>query len=139
ASSAHGALPHATPRRESIPADVLVTIDWGAVVDGYCSDCTRTYATGDGVEDEALQAYELVRAVQQASLEEVRAGRGGKEVDAAGRATIDEAGHGEHYGHGLGHGVGLEVHEGPTLSPRSADTLAAGNVVSVEPGVYGPS
>jgi Xaa-Pro aminopeptidase len=138
AFGAHGALPHASPRPETIPADVLVTIDWGAKLDGYCSDCTRTYATGDGVEDEALEVYELVRAVQQASVEEVRAGRGGKEVDAAGRATIADAGHGEHYGHGLGHGVGLEVHEGPTLSPRSSDTLGAGNVVSVEPGVYVP-
>jgi Xaa-Pro aminopeptidase len=138
ASGAHGALPHASPRKEPIPADVLVTIDWGAVVDGYCSDCTRTYATGDGVEDEALEVYELVRGVQQASLEEVRAGRAGKDVDAVGRATISDAGHGEHYGHGLGHGVGLEVHEGPTLSPRSQDTLVAGNLVTVEPGVYVP-
>jgi Xaa-Pro aminopeptidase len=138
ASGAHGALPHASPRPEAIPADVLVTIDWGAKLDGYCSDCTRTYATGDGVEQEALEVYELVRSVQQASLEEVRAGRDGREVDAVGRATIAEAGHGEHYGHGLGHGVGLEVHEGPTLSPRSKDTLAAGNVVTVEPGIYVP-
>jgi Xaa-Pro aminopeptidase len=138
ASGAHGALPHASPRKEPIPADVLVTIDWGAVVDGYCSDCTRTYATGDGVDDEALEVYELVRSVQQASVEEVRAGRGGKEVDAVGRATISDAGHSEHYGHGLGHGVGLEVHERPTLSPRSEDTLGARNVVTVEPGVYVP-
>jgi Xaa-Pro aminopeptidase len=138
ASGAHGALPHASPRPEAIPADVLVTIDWGAKLDGYCSDCTRTYATGDGVEQAALEVYELVRSVQQASLEEVRAGRGGRDVDAVGRATIEEAGHGEHYGHGLGHGVGLEVHEGPTLSPRSKDTLVAGNVVTVEPGIYVP-
>ena len=138
AAAEHGALPHAVPRNVQIPRDVLVTIDWGARHEGYCSDCTRTFATGDGVEDEALEVYELVRSVQQASLEEVRAGRGGKEVDAVGRATIEEAGHGEHYGHGLGHGVGLEVHEGPTLSPRSKDTLAAGNVVTVEPGIYVP-
>ena len=138
ASGAHGALPHASPRKEPIPANVLVTIDWGAVVDGYCSDCTRTYATGDAVDGEALEVYELVRSVQQASVEEVRAGRGGKDVDAVGRATISDAGHGEHYGHGLGHGVGLEVHERPTLSPRSEDTLGARNVVTVEPGVYVP-
>jgi Xaa-Pro aminopeptidase len=138
ASGAHGALPHASPRPEAIPGDVLVTIDWGAKLDGYCSDCTRTFATGEGVEGEALEVYELVRSVQQASVEDVRAGRGGREVDAVGRATISDAGHGEHYGHGLGHGVGLEVHEGPTLSPRSKDTLAAGNVVTVEPGIYVP-
>jgi Xaa-Pro aminopeptidase len=138
ASGAQGALPHADPRPERIPRDVLVTIDWGATVDGYCSDCTRTFATGDGVDEEALAGYELVRSVQERSVEEVRAGADGKAVDAVGRATITEAGHGDHYGHGLGHGVGLEVHEGPTLSSRSKDTLTAGNVVTVEPGVYVP-
>jgi Xaa-Pro aminopeptidase len=138
ASGSHGALPHAEPREVAVPPDVLVTIDWGAVVDGYCSDCTRTYATGSGVADEALAVYELVRSVQASSVEAVRAGASGKEVDALGRAVIEEAGHGEHYGHGLGHGVGLEVHEAPNLSPRSEATLAAGNVVTVEPGVYVP-
>jgi Xaa-Pro aminopeptidase len=138
ASGAHGALPHASPRRESIPPGVLVTIDWGARLDGYCSDCTRTFATGESVDDEALAVYELVRAVQERSVEAVRAGASGKEVDALGRSEIGEAGHGEHYGHGLGHGVGLEVHERPTLSTRSKDTLAAGNVVTVEPGIYVP-
>jgi Xaa-Pro aminopeptidase len=135
----HGALPHASPRVDArIPADVLVTIDWGAVADGYCSDCTRTYATGEAVSPEALEVYELVRSVQEASVAAVRAGAHGKEVDAVGRSVIAEAGHGDHYGHGLGHGVGLEVHEGPTLSPRSESTLVAGNVVTVEPGVYVP-
>jgi Xaa-Pro aminopeptidase len=138
ASGAHGALPHATPRPEAIPRDVLVTIDWGAVLDGYCSDCTRTYATGEGVPAEALEGYELVRSVQALSVEAVRAGAHGKEVDALGRTAIAEAGHGDHYGHGLGHGVGLDVHEAPTLSPRSEDTLVAGTVVTVEPGVYVP-
>src|SRR4051794_17453158 len=138
ASGAHGALPHASPRPVQIPRDVLVTIDWGAVVEGFCSDCTRTYATGEGVSEEALSVYELVRSVQEQSVDAVRAGASGKEIDALGRAVIAEAGHGEHYGHGLGHGVGLEVHEGPTLSPRSEDTLASGNVVTVEPGVYVP-
>jgi Xaa-Pro aminopeptidase len=138
ASGAHGARPHADPRAVEIPADVLVTIDWGAIVDGYCSDCTRTYATGSSVPEEALEGYELVRAAQEASLGAVRAGATGVDVDAVGREMISEAGHGEHYGHGLGHGVGLEVHEKPTLSPRSTDTLVAGNAVTVEPGVYVP-
>lgn len=137
ASGAHGALPHAEPRAVAIPADVLVTIDWGAIVDGYCSDCTRTYATGS-LDPDAEAGYELVRSVQEKSVEAVRAGAHGKEVDALGRSEIEAAGHGEHYGHGLGHGVGLEVHEGPNLSPRSKDTLVAGNVVTVEPGVYVP-
>jgi Xaa-Pro aminopeptidase len=138
AFGAHGALPHASPRKAAIPSDVLVTVDWGAIVDGYCSDCTRTFATGEGLDDEARAGYELVRSVQERSVGEVRAGETGKAVDAVGRATIEEAGYGDHYGHGLGHGVGLEVHEGPTLSPRSKDTLRAGNVVTVEPGIYVP-
>jgi Xaa-Pro aminopeptidase len=133
----HGALPHAEPRREAIAAGKLITIDWGAIVDGYCSDCTRTYATGD-LEDDAAAGYELVRAVQERSVEAVRAGAHGKEVDSLGRDEIAEAGHGEHYGHGLGHGVGLAVHEAPNLSQRSVDTLVAGNVVTVEPGIYVP-
>jgi Xaa-Pro aminopeptidase len=137
ASGAHGALPHAEPRPETIPRGVLVTIDWGAIVDGYCSDCTRTYATGP-LEDDAAAGYELVRSVQEKSVAAVRAGAHGKEVDSIGREEIAAAGHGEHYGHGLGHGVGLEVHEAPNLSPRSKDTLVAGNTVTVEPGIYVP-
>jgi Xaa-Pro aminopeptidase len=138
ASGAHGALPHASPRDEVIPADVLVTIDWGAVVDGYNSDCTRTYATGSSVSEEALETYELVWSVQASSVSAVRADAAAKEVDALGREALAAAGHGDHYGHGLGHGVGLDVHEAPTLSPRSSDVLAAGNAVTVEPGVYVP-
>jgi Xaa-Pro aminopeptidase len=133
----HGALPHAEPRNEPIAADALLTIDYGAIVDGYCSDCTRTFATGE-LDGDAAEGYELVRAVQERSLEAVHAGADGKEVDALGREQIAAAGHGDHYGHGLGHGVGLEVHEGPNMSPRSTDTLVAGNVVSVEPGIYVP-
>jgi Xaa-Pro aminopeptidase len=138
AHGAHGALPHAEPRPEPIVADRLVTIDWGAIVDGYCSDCTRTYATGEHLDDDAAAGYELVRSVQQRSVEAVRAGAHGKDVDSLGRDVIAEAGHGDHYGHGLGHGVGLEVHEGPNLSQRSDDTLVPGNVVTVEPGIYVP-
>jgi Xaa-Pro aminopeptidase len=137
AAGAHGAQPHAHPRKEAIPEGVLVTVDWGAVVDGYCSDCTRTYATGD-LDEEAAAGYELVRSVQEKSLGAVRPGAHGKEVDSLGRDAIAAAGHGDHYGHGLGHGVGLEVHEGPNLSQRSTDTLVPGNVVTVEPGIYVP-
>src|SRR3954451_16841332 len=138
ASGSHGARPHANPRAVELPADVLVTIDWGAIVDGYCSDCTRTYATGSNVPEDALAGYELVRSAQAASVKAVRAGVSGVDLDALGREMITEAGHGDHYGHGLGHGVGLEVHEKPTLSPRSTDTLVVGNAVTVEPGVYVP-
>jgi Xaa-Pro aminopeptidase len=135
----HAALPHATPRAEQIPADVLVTIDWGALLDGYCSDCTRTYATGEGISATAREVYELVLAAQQAGLDAVTAGPSGREVDAVARQVIERAGEGEHFGHGLGHGVGLEVHEGPRLSRTAGERpLRAGNVVTVEPGVYIP-
>lgn len=138
ASGAHGALPHATPRDVEIAAGDLVTIDWGAQLDGYCSDCTRTYAAGREPSAHAREVYELVARAQLAGLEAVAAGVAGRDADAAARAVIEAAGHGERFGHGLGHGVGLEVHEAPRLSKSSEATLAAGNVVTVEPGVYVP-
>jgi Xaa-Pro aminopeptidase len=139
AAGAHGALPHAEPRDEPIPRDVLVTIDWGAFYDGYCSDCTRTYATGEDISAQAREVYELVLAAQEAGLAAVQAGPSGREVDAVARAVIEAAGHGEHFGHGLGHGVGMEIHEGPRLSRTAGDEpLCAGNVVTIEPGVYLP-
>ena len=139
AAGEHGALPHGQPRAEPIPPDVLVTIDWGALHEGYCSDCTRTYATGEGVSAQAREIYELVLRAQEAGLGAVQAGPSGREVDAIARAVIEQAGHGEHFGHGLGHGVGIEIHEGPRLSrTASEEPLRAGNVVTVEPGVYLP-
>jgi Xaa-Pro aminopeptidase len=139
AAGAHGALPHAEPREEEIPRDVLVTIDWGALHEGYCSDCTRTYATGGGISGLAREIYELVLTAQQQGLAAVRAGLTGREVDAVAREVIERAGHGEHFGHGLGHGVGMEIHEGPRLSRTAPEEpLRAGNVVTVEPGVYLP-
>lgn len=135
AAAAHGALPHAGPRPERIPAGALVIVDLGCVLDGYCSDCTRTFATGP-LEGEASAVYDLVLDAQQRALAAVRAGAGGRAVDAVAREAIAAAGHGERFGHGLGHGVGLEIHEQPRLSPRADGELAAGNVVTVEPGVY---
>jgi Xaa-Pro aminopeptidase len=137
ASGPHGALPHADPRDVEIDRGVLVTIDWGAKLDGYCSDCTRTFATGD-LDEEGARVYELVRDAQQRALDAVRAGAAAREVDAVSRDVISAAGHGDHYGHGLGHGVGLEVHEAPRLAPTSDDVLVANSVVTVEPGVYVP-
>ena len=139
AAGAHGALPHATPRDREIPADALVTVDWGARLAGYCSDCTRTFATGEGVSQRAREIYQLVREAQERALQGVRAGLTGPEVDALARGVIEQAGEGEHFGHGLGHGVGMEVHEGPRLSRTAGKSpLQAGNVVTVEPGVYLP-
>jgi Xaa-Pro aminopeptidase len=137
AAGPHGALPHAEPRDVAIPEGTLVVVDWGARHRGYCSDCTRTFATGE-LDGEAGDVYDLVLRAQRAGLEAVRPGPAGKEVDALARAVIAEAGHGDAFGHGLGHGVGLEVHEAPTLSKRGEQHLAAHNVVTVEPGVYLP-
>jgi Xaa-Pro aminopeptidase len=137
AAGSHGALPHAVPRDVPIPAGTLVVIDWGAQVGGYASDCTRTVATGE-LDPRDRAVYDLVLRAQEAALDAVRPGPTGREIDAIARGIIDEAGHAEHFGHGLGHGVGLEVHEDPRLSKMGTDALAAGNIVTVEPGVYVP-
>jgi Xaa-Pro aminopeptidase len=137
AAGAHGANPHAEPRDVQIPRDSLVVVDLGCKLDGYCSDCTRTLATGD-LDDRALEVFELVRGAQQTGLEAVRAGAGCRDVDAAARELVEAAGHGERFGHGLGHGVGLEVHEQPRLGRTAEGELQANTVVTVEPGVYLP-
>jgi Xaa-Pro aminopeptidase len=138
ASGPHGALPHAVPRDVEIPRGTMCVVDWGAMLAGYASDCTRTFGTGGEVDPRDGDVYELVKRAQEAALAAVRPGPTGREVDAVARAIIDQAGHAEHFGHGLGHGVGLDVHEGPRLSKQGEDALAAGNVVTVEPGVYVP-
>jgi Xaa-Pro aminopeptidase len=138
ASGPHGALPHASPRDVAIAADTLVTIDIGAILDGYCSDCTRTWATGPNVPDDLEEIYALTLRAQVTSLDAVRPGPLGREIDAVARDIIDAAGHGDHFGHGLGHGVGIVTHEAPRLARSGTTALEAGNVVTVEPGVYLP-
>lgn len=137
AAGPHGALPHAVPRDVEIEAGTLCVIDWGAQLGGYASDCTRTYATGE-LSAQDREIYDLVLSAQLESLAGVVPGAGGKAVDSIARDIITAAGHGEHFGHGLGHGVGAEVHEGPRLSQRSDSVLVPGHVVTVEPGVYVP-
>ena len=137
ASAEHGALPHAQPRDVEIVPDTLVTLDIGAVLDGYCSDCTRTWATGS-VRDELAEAYALVLRAQMTALDAVRPGPSGRDLDAVARDLIAAAGHGEHFGHGLGHGVGLATHEAPRLARTAEGKLVPGHVVTVEPGVYLP-
>jgi Xaa-Pro aminopeptidase len=137
AAGPNGALPHAEPGDRPIVRGELVVFDMGAQLDGYCSDCTRTFAAGE-VGGEEREVYELVRVAQAEALEGIRPGVGGAEADAIARERIAAAGHGDHFGHGLGHGVGLEIHEAPRLGQRSEDVLAAGEVVTVEPGVYVP-
>jgi Xaa-Pro aminopeptidase len=138
AAGENGALPHATPRDVAIPTGTLVTLDLGARLDGYCSDCTRTWSTGD-LPDDLAALYETVLHAQQTALDAVRPGPTGREVDAVAREIIAAAGHGDHFGHGLGHGVGMEIHEAPRLARTAEAPLAAGNVVTVEPGIYVPS
>ncbi len=138
ASGSAGALPHAQPREVAIERGTLVTIDIGALREGYCSDCTRTVAVGEPGEH-AREIHALVLEAQLAGLAAVTAGVSGREADAAAREVIEDAGHGEHFGHGLGHGVGLEIHEAPRLSRVGGESvLVPGNVVTVEPGVYLP-
>ena len=137
AAAENGASPHADVRDVEIPANTLVTIDAGCRVDGYASDCTRTFATGD-LPDELARAYEVCLEAQLAGLDAFAPGASGRDVDAAARDVIAAAGWGEQFGHGLGHGIGLEVHEAPAVRAESTDTLEAGNVVSCEPGIYLP-
>jgi len=135
ASGPNSAKPHARPSDRTVGAGETVVVDAGAMVDGYCADCTRTFATGS-LPDELRSAYTTCLEGQLAGLAAVRGAVTGVEADAAAREKIEAAGLGDKFGHGLGHGVGLEVHEAPRLSRESTDSLAAGNVVTVEPGVY---
>jgi Xaa-Pro aminopeptidase len=137
ASGPRAALPHASAGDDAIERGTLVTLDLGVRLDGYCSDCTRTWATGE-LPGELAEIYALTLRAQRAALDAVRPGPRGDEVDAVARELIAGAGHGEHFGHGLGHGVGIEVHEAPRLARTAKDPLVAGNVVTVEPGVYLP-
>ena len=135
ASGPNSARPHARPTDREVRAGETVVIDAGAQVDGYCADCTRTFATGP-LPDELRDAYVATADGQLAGLGAVRAGVTGVDADAAARDRIEGAGYGDKFGHGLGHGVGLDVHEAPRLSHESSDTLVTGNVVTVEPGIY---
>jgi Xaa-Pro aminopeptidase len=137
AAAENGALPHALPREVPVPAGALVTLDLGASVDGYTADCTRTWATGE-LPDDLAELHATVLAAHGAGVAAVAAGRTGNEVDAAARDVIAAAGHGERFGHGLGHGVGLEIHEDPRLAQAVETRLAPGHVVTVEPGIYVP-
>jgi Xaa-Pro aminopeptidase len=135
ASRPNAARPHARATDRRIGAGETVVIDTGCRVDGYVSDYTRTFTTGT-VSDRIRDAYGVVLAAQQAGLEAIRSGITGMDADAAARRVVDDTQFAGMFGHGLGHGLWLEVHEAPRMSTESADTLASGNVVTVEPGVY---
>ena len=135
-SGTKSSLPHGVPGDVKISAGFL-TIDFGAKLDGWCSDTTRTLCVGKP-DDEMKLVYETVLKAQKAGIEAIHAGVSGTDVDAAARSVIESAGYGEYFGHGFGHTLGLEVHETPIASPLSKDILPAGAVISAEPGIYIP-
>ncbi|HBI03215.1 MAG TPA: Xaa-Pro dipeptidase, partial [Paenibacillaceae bacterium] len=137
ASGLRSALPHGVATDKCIQSGELVTLDFGAYYRGYCSDITRTIAVGKP-DPKLEEIYSVVLNAQLNGVQKVGPGLSGKEADALTRELIGEAGFAEYFGHGTGHGVGLEIHEGPTLSPRGEQRLRPGMVVTVEPGIYVP-
>lgn len=138
ASGPNGARPHHRPSGRRVGAGELVVVDFGAIVDGYCSDMTRTLCFGEPASATARRMVDVVAESQRAGVDAVRAGAEGKGIDEVCRNVIAEAGWADAFLHSTGHGVGLEIHEDPRVSSASTDTLVAGHVVTVEPGVYLP-
>ena len=136
AAGANGALPHARPGDSQVRAGDLLVVDFGCVVDGYCSDITRAVVVGSDVDDEWLEIHAAVDEARAAAIASISPGLAATDVDRVARECLTERGLGEYFSHSLGHGVGIEVHESPRLSATSKDVLAAGMVVTVEPGVY---
>ena len=136
-SGPNGSLPHGAPSDKKIRPGEFVTMDFGCIYHGYCSDMTRTVAVGYAT-DEMRQVYETVLHAQRAGIAAAKAGVTGKEVDASARAVIDEAGYGRYFSHSFGHGVGVEIHEYPMASSLNEKPLPAGAVISAEPGIYIP-
>jgi len=137
AAGENGAKPHAVPSDRVIRDGDMITMDFGSVHDGYCSDMTRTVAVG-AVSEHQRKIYEIVLLAQQTALRQLHAGMTGVEVDSLARDVISAAGHGEAFGHSLGHGLGLMIHEAPNFSPKFTGVIPEGAVMSVEPGIYLP-
>ncbi len=130
-------MPHGVPDENVVKDGDFITLDFGAVVNGYHSDMTRTVGVGN-ISPEQKKIYEIVLQAQLKALEILKCGVSCKDADSAARDVITNAGYGEYFGHGTGHGVGVEIHEGPSLSPRSESILKVNNIVTVEPGIYIP-
>jgi len=136
-SGPNGSLPHGVPSEKTIQTGEFVTMDFGCIYHGYCSDMTRTVAVGS-VTEEMERVYQTVLSAQLSGIQAAHAGATGKEVDGAARAVIDAAGYGAYFGHSFGHGVGVEIHESPNASPMNEQPMPAGAVISAEPGIYLP-
>ena len=136
-SGPNGSLPHGVPSEKTIQSGEFVTMDFGCIYRGYCSDMTRTVAVGS-VTDEMRTVYETVLQAQKAGIAAAHAGITGHDLDGAARAVIEQVGYGDYFGHSFGHGVGVEIHEAPNASPLNEQPLPAGAVVSAEPGIYLP-
>ena len=136
-AGANTSRPHGVPTFNKLKAGDFVTMDFGCKVNGYCSDMTRTVALGSAT-DEMRRVYETVLEAQMAGEKAAHAGIIGKDMDSAARDVIEKAGYGEYFGHGLGHSVGLYIHEGPNASPKENRPLPAGTIVTNEPGIYMP-
>lgn len=137
ASGPRGALPHGVASDRVIQEGEFVTMDIGAVYQGYHSDMTRTVAVGE-VSAELKKIYDIVYKAQMASLEAVAVGKTGAEIDKVARDIIQEHGYGDYFGHSLGHGVGLDIHEGPRVSAASDTVLEENMIITIEPGIYLP-
>lgn len=134
-SGSNTSKPHGVPTDKKLQPGEFITMDFGSVVDGYHSDMTRTVALGSATE-KMKKIYDIVLRSQNAAIKEIKAGKSASEIDAVARNIISDAGYGPSFGHSLGHGVGIEIHEHPVLSPNSKEILSSGNVVTVEPGIY---
>jgi Xaa-Pro aminopeptidase len=134
-SGYRSAMPHGLPTSKKLKKGDFVTFDFGATVDGYVCDITRTVVVGKATSRQK-KIYDIVLRAQLAAIRKIRAGASGKAIDKAARDLITKSGYGKNFGHGTGHGIGIEVHTGPGLSPRFDDKLKAGNVITVEPGIY---
>ncbi|WP_294550848.1 aminopeptidase P family protein [uncultured Pseudoflavonifractor sp.] len=136
-SGPNGSLPHGVPGDKKVESGEFITMDFGCIYDGYCSDMTRTVALGEPTE-EMRKVYNVVLQAQLAGLAASKAGVTGKSIDAAARKVIEDAGYGEYFGHGYGHSVGIEIHESPNANMRDETPMPVGAAVSAEPGIYLP-
>ena len=136
-SGPNGSLPHGVPSEKAIQSGEFVTMDFGCIKNGYCSDMTRTVAVGS-VTEEMKTVYETVLKAQLAGIAKAKAGVTGRDIDAAARKVIEDAGYGKYFGHSFGHSLGVEIHEAPNAAPMNDQSMPRGAVISAEPGIYLP-